>query len=213
MPVLEANIRNNAGKRDSRILRKNGLIPVVIYGHGKDTVSVTMKVHDIDLAIGHGERLLEIDIDGKKENVLFKEVQWDTFGQKILHVDLTRVDLNERINLTVPIVLRGTPAGASEDGVLQQAAAEVNVECLARAIPEEIRLSVNAMNIGDALHMSDLELPEGVKLLDEADTLVCSVTIIAEEVEAEPVEGEESTQPEVIGEKAEEESEGEEASE
>ena len=215
MAALKANIRSERGSRKARALRSQGLIPGVIYGHGEEVVAVTLGEHDIDLAIHHGQRLVQLDVDGKEENALIKDVQWDTFGQKVLHVDLTRVDLNERVEVTVPITLRGTPAGAVEGGVLQQNTMEVRIECMVRAIPEELRSFVGEMNVGDSLYLRDLELPEGATLVDGEATLVCSVSIIAEEAEEAPAEEVEegAAQPEVIGEKTDEAAEGEKAEE
>lgn len=207
MAVLKASTRDELGTRKARRLRESGKIPAIIYGHGEAAQAVALHEHEVQLAIVHGQRLLEIDLGGAKENVLIKEVQYDTLGQEILHVDLTRVSLDERVEVTVPIVLRGTPAGAAEGGVLQQSAAEVRIECLVTAIPEEVRASVNDMGIGDALHMSDLELPEGAALLVEPDTVVCTVIVIAEEVEEAPEAEAEAAEPEVLGEKKEEEGE------
>ena len=205
MAILNANKRRATGKREARALRKRGLVPCIIYGHGRDTVAVAINRHDLDLAVLHGQRLLEIDVEDKKENVLIKDLQWDTFGHEILHMDLTRVNLDERVTIAIPIVLRGTPVGLSQDGVLQQMNSEVNVECLVRDMPEEIRVMVTDLKVGDSILMRDLELPEGVKLLDNEDTRVCSVNVIAEEEEAEAVEEEaQGAQPEVIGEKTEE---------
>ncbi len=205
MALLKVTKRTEVGSRKVRPLRKQGLIPGVIYGHGEEVLSVTLNEHDVDLAIHHGERLLELDLEGKKENVLIKDVQYDTFGQHVLHVDLTRVSLDERVEVTIPIVLRGTPAGAVEGGVLQQAHNEIHIECLVTAIPEDIKVSVNELNINDSIHASDVELPQGAKLLDDPEMLICSVSVIAEEIPAEEVEEEAAAEPEVIGEKKEEE--------
>ena len=212
---LKATTRTELGTRKARVIRKQGLIPCVIYGHGKDCLSITRSEHDFDLAMQHGERLLEVNLEGKIENVLIKDVQWDTYGQVVLHVDLTRVNLDERVEVTVPIVLRGTPAGTAEGGVLQQSAAQVRIECIVTGIPEDVRLQVNDLNIGDSLTMGDLELPEGATLLVEPDTTICTVIVIAEEEEAPAEEGEALAEPEVIGEKTEEGegAAGEEASE
>ena len=205
MAALKVSKRSEIGTRKVQKLRKMGDIPGVIYGHGLDTQPVSLKKHDVELAILHGERVLELDVEGEKENVLIKEVQYDTFGHTILHVDLARVSLDERVEITVPIVLRGTPAGAKEGGVLTQTASDVSIECLVTAIPEEIRVSVNDMNINDVIHMTDLELPEGAKLVDDGEAVVCSVAVVAEEAEAPAeAEAEEAAEPEVIGEKPEE---------
>lgn len=207
MAVLKANSRTESGSRIARRLRSKGMVPAIIYGHGEQTISITLNQHELDVAIHHGERLMEIDLEGKGHNVLIKDVQYDTFGNEILHVDLTRVNLDERVEVTVPVVLRGTPAGAADNGVLQQSASDVSIECVVTAIPEEIRVSVIELGVGDSLTAADLPLPEGARLLTEPDTQICSITVLAEEVKAEEVEGEEAAQPEVIGEKPEEETE------
>lgn len=209
MATLKASPRGETGTRAARRLREDGKVPAVIYGHGKDTVSVTLAEHEVELAVLHGERLLEIDLDGAIENVLTKDVQYDAFGNDILHVDLTRVDLNERVEVTVPVVLRGTPAGLADNGVLQQAVNEIRIECLVTAIPEDVRVSVNELNVGDALHVRDLPLPEGATLLDDPDALLCNVIVIAEEVEAPEEEEGQTAEPEVLGEKKEDETPGE----
>ena len=212
MAVLKATKREEIGTRHVRRLRKQGFIPAVIYGHGEGTVSVTLNEHEVELAIQHGERLLELEFEGKMHNVLIKEVQWETYGQEVIHVDLARVDLDERVEVTVKIVLKGTPAGASEGGVLQQIASEVRIEVAVRSIPDEILVVVNEMNVGDKLTMADLPLPEGATLIGDAAAPVASVNVIAEEVEAEAAEEVEegaAAQPEVIGEKQEESEEGE----
>jgi len=201
MARLKATKREALGTRKVRPLREQGQIPAVVYGHGQATEPITLQKHEVELAVLHGERLLEVEINGALENCLFKEIQYDTFGQEILHVDLARVSLDERVEVTVRIELRGTPAGVADGGVLRQVAAEVQVECLVTSIPEEIRVLVNDLKIDDAVHMRDLPLPEGVKLLDDPDAMVCSVTVVAEE-EVEEAEAEEApaAEPEVIGE-------------
>ena len=204
MAALKARLRTEHGTRAARQLRKEGLIPAVVYGHGQPTVSVALNEHEVDLAIHHGERILEIELDKKKENVLIKDVQWDTFGQQPLHVDLARVDLDERVQVTIPIVLRGTPAGISDGGVMQQSAAEVEIEVAVRKIPDEIRISVVSLAVGETIRMSDLELPEGATLLGDPEGPICSLILIAEEPEPEPAEPEEAPEPEIIGERGEE---------
>jgi large subunit ribosomal protein L25 len=204
--------RVETGSHKARHLRKEGKIPGVIYGHGKETVAVTLNEHEIELAVSHGERLLEIELEGQSENVLIKEVQYDAFGSEILHVDLNRVDLDERVEVTVALVLVGEPEGVKEGGVLQQSLGEITVECPVRHIPEEIKHLVTGMKLNDRLYLRDLALPEGAVLVDEPDSMVASVIELAEEEEA-PVEGEEAAEPEVIGAKPAEEEEAEEKSE
>jgi large subunit ribosomal protein L25 len=164
MAVLKANKRNEIGTRRVRPLRRKGDIPGIVYGHGEAPVPITLNGHDLDAALSRGERLLELEVDGRLENVLIKDVQYDAMGNDVLHVDLARVDLDERVKVTVPILLRGTPAGAVEGGVLHQVSAQVEIECAVRAIPDDIRFSVTEMKVNDMLHMRDLPLPEGAKI-------------------------------------------------
>jgi large subunit ribosomal protein L25 len=202
MARFKATKRNDTGTRTCRALRRTGMIPGIIYGHKRPPQAISLSHHDIEVALLHGERVLAVDVDGTEQNVIVKDVQYDPFGQHILHVDLARVSLDERVTVTVPIVLRGTPAGVEDGGVLRQAAAELSLECTVRSIPEEIRASVTGLGIGDSLLMADLALPEGAVLQDDPDTMVCNVTVVAEEVaEAAPAPAEAAPQPEVIGEK------------
>jgi len=208
MAVIKASKRPELGTRRVRRLRAKGLIPGVVYGHGEEPQSITLSEHAVELAVLHGERLLELEVDGKKQNVLIKDVQYDTFGHTVLHVDLARVDLDERVEVTVPIVLKGTPIGVTdEEGVLQQTTTEVTVECPVRAIPDEIAVMVTDLHVGETLNVGDLPLPQGAKILGDAETNVASVRVVTEEVEEEAVAAETSAEPEVIGEKPEAEGE------
>lgn len=206
MATMKATKRTQHGTHAAKRLRKEGKVPGVMYGHGEGTQAVSLEKHEVELAFLHGERLLEIDVEGQVQNVLIKEVQYDTFGQEILHIDLTRVDLDERVELTVVIHLVGEAAGMKDGGVLQQVESEAQIECPVRSIPDELRYVVTDMKLNDRLYMKDLALPEGAKLLSDPDMLVASVTEVAEE-EAAPAEGEEPAEPEVIGAKPAEDEE------
>lgn len=209
MALLKLNKRDELGTRASRRLRQQGLVPAIVYGHGEENVAVSVSTHDIELAVQHGERLVEAQVGGKKQNYLIKDVQYDFAGQHIIHVDLTRVRLDERVTVTVPVVLRGMAVGVeSEDGVLTQHLDELECECLVTEIPEELRVSVNDLHVDDVLRVSDLDLPEGLIVQADPETPVASVSVVIEE-EVVAAEEAEEAEPEVIGEKKEEE-EGEE---
>jgi large subunit ribosomal protein L25 len=207
MAKLTAKRRSERGTRQSRRLRKQGLIPGIVYGHGEEPLAITISEHEVELALLHGERVVEVAVEGQTLNALVKDVQWDTFGHEVLHVDLARVNLDEVIEVEVTVVLTGTPAGVKEGGMLQQVLDVAEVQCTARAIPEEIRVPVTELEIGDRLTVSDLKPPEGARLLADPDELVCQVVMVAEEEEEEAVEAEGAGEPEVIGEKGEEEPE------
>ena len=149
MAVLKLTTREKTGTRESRRLREQDLLPGIIYGHGEANVAVAMSRHDVELAIQHGERLIEGDVDGKKENFLIKEAQYDHLGQHVIHLDLTRVNLDERVEVTVQIDFRGTPVGVeTESGVLSRRLPELKLECVVTNIPEDIRESDNDLHVG-----------------------------------------------------------------
>lgn len=213
METLKATARTATGTRQTRRLRQQGMIPGIIYGHKEEPVSFAIGAHDLTQALRHGEHLIELDLDGQKGNYLIKEVQYDAFGAAVLHVDFTRVSLDESVEVTVPVILRGTPAGATEGGVVMPGLAEVEVRCLVTSIPEEIRVSVKDLKVGDVLHVADLPPIEGVTVLEAPEAIIASCQMMAEEVvEAAAAEGEEPAQPEVIG-KGKKEEEGEAAGE
>lgn len=205
MALLKATARVAAGSRKSQALRGKNLIPAIIYGHGQTPEPISLDRHEIEQVVKHGERLMEIQLEGKSQNALIKEVQYDPMGNSVLHVDFARVNLDELVKVTVPIHLRGTPAGATEGGVLQQTVAQVTIEVMVRSIPEDIRVNVEHLKLGDKLTIKDLPLPAGAKAMQDGDIIVATVSLVAEEVAA-PAE-EAPTAPEVIGEKKEEEGE------
>lgn len=205
MATLKATKRDALGTHKVKRLREQGLIPAIIYGHGETPVAVAVANRDAEIVVHKGSRLLQLEIDGQNQHVLIKAVQYDNFGHELMHMDFARVRLDERVHVTVPIVLRGKPVAGEEAGVLQQITAAVAIECLVTAIPDDIRVSVAEMKVGDVIKAKELALPEGAKLLIDGEILICSVTIVTEVEEAvvAPVEG--AAEPEVIREKKEEE--------
>lgn len=205
MATMKATKRTQIGTNKVKLLRRAGNIPGIIYGHGLTPNAVTIPLHEMELTLQHGERLIELDLEGKTENVLIKDIQYDTFGNEILHVDFTRVDLNELVEVTVTVTLGGTPQGVKDGGVLQQSVAEIRVECPVQHIPEEIRIMVTEMQVDDRMNLGEIELPEGVRLLDDPEAMLCNIHVLAEEAEETPAaEGEEEAtgnEPEVIGER------------
>jgi large subunit ribosomal protein L25 len=206
MAQIKATTRKETGSRQVKKLRAKGLTPAIIYGRGERPAQVTISEHDLELALQHGERLLEVDIDGAIQNALVKDVQYDTFGHFVQHVDLLRVSLTDRVEVEVRVVLRGTPKGLALGGVLNQITGDIKVECPVAAIPDEIRVMVTELGLDEGLHLRDIQLPEGVVLLGDPDAVLCQCTEVAEEIVA-PAEGEEVAEPEVIGAKPEEEEE------
>lgn len=200
---VTAKPRSELGSRANKRLRDAGLVPGVIYGHKEAVIPVTLPRKELAGHLAHGAHLFDLALDGKSEKVLVKEVQFDHLGLEVIHVDFARVSLDEKVTITVPVELKGNPKGEEEGGVLQQVIKELEVECLVTDIPDAIRHNVSEMGMNSVLHIGDLKLPTGVRVLQDADLIVASVREILEEAAAAPVEGE-SAEPELIGRKPEE---------
>jgi large subunit ribosomal protein L25 len=207
--VLAAQKREGNGSQAAKRLRKQGLIPAVLYGHQEATVSVALTADDLTKAIRHGARVVDLRSDGNVQKALIKEIQWDHLGHEILHVDFYRVAADERITVTVPIEIRGTAPGVSAGGLLDQPLHTLSVECPAISVPDSIRVNINELQLGAAIHVRDLTLPPGVTAMTDGDAIVVHVTMPAAEPEAPAEPAAESAEPEIIGKQkaAEEEAE------
>jgi len=203
--------RQERGKQAAKKLRKRGLVPAVVYGHQEATLSISLPRVEIERAVRHGARVVDLETDGKQEKALIREVQWDHLGKDMLHVDFARVAADERIVVSVPIELKGIAPGVTAGGTLDQPIHELSIESLAISIPDSIRVNIQGLQIGDVIHVRDLPLPPDVKAMADADAVVIQVTapLAAPEAPAAP-EGAEQAEPEVIGrQKAEAEEESE----
>lgn len=198
---LLAERRSDLGSRASRALRARGRLPVVIYGHGELPEHVSLDFHDVEVALAHGARTLELKEGRKTTQYLIKEVQHDHLDALPIHLDLARVDLDERVTVRVSIELRGTPKGVSEGGVLDQVLPEIEVECRVADIPDTLHPLVTELGLGDSLLVGDLELPAGVSAVTDSRERVATLRAVLEEAPVEEVvEGEEKTEePERIG--------------
>lgn len=173
---LSARRREKTGTAASRKLRGEGLVPGNVYGHGQETVPVTVKADEIRPIIASGAHIVDLDIDGKNETTLIRDVQWDTFSTYVRHIDLLRVDANERVRLSVPVQLKGTAAGVVGGGILEQPMHSLHIECPAIQIPDFIPLKVSSLEIGQAVHVKELtDIPEGVRVLDAPDAVIVHV--------------------------------------
>ncbi|MEX0641634.1 MAG: 50S ribosomal protein L25 [Pirellulales bacterium] len=208
METLNVQLRPATGKRNNRRLRREGTLPAVLYGHGQDNMNLIVSSQDLKTVVRHGSHL--IDLRGAaNESALIKAVQWDTYGVDILHVDLARVSADERIEVELPVELKGRAPGVGEGGIVEQVVRQVRIECRAGAIPEKLFVNVNNLHLEQAINASAIDLPEGATLLVDPDEMVvhCVPPMAEEELEAPLVGG---VEPEVIGRKPEEGEEGEE---
>ena len=202
--VLKAEVRERTGRKAVQKLRRQGVIPAVVYGHKEEPVAISLNAHDFVEGLHHGQRLMDVQIGKKKEKIIVKEVQYDHLGKNIIHADLMRVDITQSIKVTVPIELKGVAAGTHEGGIVEAHVGHLEVECMAADIPEKIVISVKDMHVGDSLHAGGVALPEGVKLVTSAEMLLVTCHTVAVKT-TEEVEEEMPAAPEVITEKKESE--------
>jgi len=201
---LTVTARDRLGTRETKRLRREGLIPGVLYGRGKP-VAFSVSERELRRALTGSAGLhsiLDVEIDGaeKTHASILKEYQVDRIRGTITHVDLHEVRLDRPITASVSVHLTGgdVAPGVKEGGVLSQPLREISVEALPLEVPEHLDLDVSGMSIGDSLRIADVHVPEGVKLLDDSETVVATVTAptraieeeVAEAAEGEAVEGE-----------------------
>lgn len=212
--VLEVQSRTTSGSNAAKQLRKKGLVPAVIYGHGEKTDSLSVPGDVLNKAIRHGVRIFDVSLAGAVQKALLRDIQWDPLGHDVLHADFYRVSADETITLEVKVELRGAAPGVTTGGgVLVQQIHSLSVECLIVNIPESIRVSVAELQLDQAIHVRELKLPEGVKVKNDPEAIIVQVSKKIEEVIA-PVAAAaptaEAAEPEVIGRVKEEEPEEEE---
>ena len=205
--LLEAEVRKRTGSKDAARLRRQGRIPAVIYGHKQEPQAVSVDAHAFVQGLHHGHRLIDLQVGSQTESAIVKDLQYDYLGRDIVHVDLVRVDVTEKIKVNVPIELKGTPKGAHEGGILEEHADRLEIECLATSVPATIVVPVKDVGVGDVLHAGDVEMPEGIRLVSPTSTLLVTCHLKAAAISSEDQAEEEApSAPEVITEKKAEES-------
>ena len=200
--VIEVKLRKDRGKHNTRRLRGAGEVPGVLYGHGQETVSLSLSADSLEQAIRHGRRVVHLAGD-VTERAFIRECQWDTWGSHVMHVDFARVSEHEKVEVKVLVELRGEAPGVRQGGVIRHMIHEVEVTCEATAIPEKVLANVNQLELGGEITIADLETPEGVVIELTPGTVVVQCIEVVEEVEEFSEDTE--VEPEVIGRKKEEE--------
>jgi large subunit ribosomal protein L25 len=202
---VQARLRSGRGKNDARRVRREGMVPVTVYGGGAETVAAVAPLRDL-AAILRSESgrntIFTIDVDGiGASEVMFHERQIDPIKGRLIHADLTRLVKGQKIEVTVPLHLTGEPIGVKEkQGVLEQIIREIEIKCEPRDIPDALEADVSNLDVHDVLHVSDIPVAEGIEILNDAELVIATVGIVREEVApATPTEGEEPAEPEVIG--------------
>ncbi|ADO77874.1 50S ribosomal protein L25/general stress protein Ctc [Halanaerobium praevalens] len=213
---IEAELRTETGKGAARTIRRDGLIPGVVYGRGNDPRSIKVDPLDIEKLL-HSNAIFDLTFVGEdggedEATVIIKDYQKDVIKQNLLHVDFQFISMDEKITVSVPMRLEGDALGVRNGGVLQHLLREIEIDALPAEIPEEITIDISELEVGESLAVADLELSEGLDLVTESDEVIVTVVTPTELVEEdEETEAEdEFLEPEVIGEDDEEEEEVEE---
>ncbi len=198
--VLQVEARESRGKRNARRMRQEGKIPAILYGHGKDNVALAIPADIIESAVQQGSRV--VSLAGAVEQTAFiRELQWDVWSRHIQHVDFTRVSADEKVEVNLAIELRGEAPGVKEGGIVEQILHELHLECPITSLPDKLSISINNLGLEESIKISDLELPEGSRLIGDAGDMVVHCIMPLEALEEEAAgEGE----PEVIGGRKEE---------
>jgi large subunit ribosomal protein L25 len=201
--TMRGEPREAGGRNSNERVRRAGMVPGVIYGHGEANETVAIPLHELVGVLAKQAHVVKLAMGGAEKQYFIKDVQYDHLQKTPVHIDLLRVDPNERIRVKVPVELRGTPAGLSVGGEIIQPISDIEIECKLVEIPETIRVKIDHLNLGMAIHIKELELPPDVKALHHAEEVVVSVRLKKIDTAtpaAAPAEGAAATaEPEVIG--------------
>lgn len=210
--VFEVTRRDAFGSQNTRRLRRDGQIPAILYGHGKENVPLAVPSDQVQNAVRQSVKLIDLQGD-VKESALIREVQWDALGDTIIHLDLTRVSATELVTVNIGLETRGTAAGITAGGVVKVLVHTIEVECRADSIPDKLEMNINQLELNESLTVAELNLPDGVSVSLPSDSLLVQCvepTIDLDEEEGDPEAAEDTGgagEPEIIGRKEEGEEE------
>ncbi|MFN5583063.1 50S ribosomal protein L25/general stress protein Ctc [Gemmatimonas sp.] len=198
--TLNANVRAETGKGAARKIRQAGDIPAVIYGHNRDPQSLVLNARETEKlvkSIAVSSTVIELAIEGKTARTLIREIQRHPFKRHILHIDFQELVAGETVTVKCPIVYIGTPEGVRLDGgILDQIMHELQIQVDPSNIPNHIDIDISALKVGKSLHVSDLKVPAGIKIVDDASSTVCIVQQSKTHADAPAAEG--AAEPELI---------------
>jgi large subunit ribosomal protein L25 len=204
--LLNVEPRTKFGKRNNYRLHLAGKLPAVLYGHGEESVSLTLASEQLEAVVRHGAKVVDLEgsVTGK---ALLQEVVWDTFFHQVLHVDLLRVMAGDKVTVEVPIELKGEAPGVNDGGIIEHLIHSVEIEVPLDVVPEKLHVRVGSLQIGGELYIKDIsDLPAGATVnADPDDVVVHCIRPATEEEEA--AEAGEGAEPEVIA-KGKEKEEG-----
>lgn len=186
--MISGNIRESCGKNESFRARKNGKIPAVIYGAHKENLNVEIGAMDVISAIRkNGEHtILELNIDGRSERVMVKELQKDPINHMPLHLDLQRIEMGQKIRTRVPVVIKGDKSFKNSTEYVQVQQPEIEIECTTDNLPKYITADVSGMSYGDKINLCELKVPDGVNIIGNPSSTVVLIVKSSGNTEAAP---------------------------
>lgn len=192
---MTASVRDARGTKATRQLRREGKLPGVLYG-GKtndggvnhEVEALTLSQKDFQTVVHGGYKFIDVEVDGKVTNTVIKDLQWDAWDDSILHFDLQRIDLNEKVTVNVPFVFKGISKGERKGGKLNKVLQEASVSGLPRELPEFVEVRVDNIDAGEGLRVSDIALPKGVEWITDGEHLVVEAKIKRAAVETTETE-------------------------
>ncbi len=195
---IDATVRREKGKGAARRLRRRGFVPAVLYGTKHGSLPLTLTYSDVQKVVERIRSeniLLEIRVrngEGKEESIeaVVKEVQRDPVTWRIIHLDLYEIVKGQKVRVYVPVHLVGKPVGVEMGGIIEHELREIEVECLPRDLPASIDVDVTSLHIGDSIHVRDIKVPEGVRILEDPEATVLTIVAPAKEEAAAEAEEE-----------------------
>ena len=192
---LDISNRNQIGTKKSKIARKKGFVPGVLYYSGEQAISISIERSTLLRAMNSGQRIFEISQDGDSQYTMLKQVQYHPVTDEVIHIDLMRVRRSEKMTILVPVVLVGDAIGVKEGGILSQSLTQVEISCYPTDVPEQINLKIDGLELNSTLSVGDIDTgSEDIELISDASINIVSITApVSEEVsdeEAEDLDGE-----------------------
>ena len=181
---LNLNERKDKGKSKARSLRRDGMVPGVYYFHGEQNVNLQIDKKNLYHAISTGQHVFEIEMKGETQYVTIKGIQYHPVTDEVLHIDLMRVNMSEKMNFTIPISLEGEAEGVKEGGVLSQILTSIEVNCLPTSVPDSIVVDVSNMELNSNMTIDDIvDIPEDVEIISDLESTIATVAPPKEEEE------------------------------
>ncbi|MFN5949817.1 MAG: 50S ribosomal protein L25 [Pirellulaceae bacterium] len=174
--TIEANVREAVGTRQVMKLRGKRMVPAILYGHGEANVLLSLREETVAKLLKSGARLVNLT-GAIKDTALVRDVQWDSMGNEVIHLDFARVSATELVDVTLPVVLHGEAIGLSQGGQLRFQSHQLAIRCPAGQLPEHIVVDVSQLQVGQAIHAGEVKLPSGAVTVTPSSEVIVQVIV------------------------------------